>query len=104
MEGVFGASGYAAHQEIESEIVGWGRAWNDMVNEVNRRNDVFKEQHPDAMKEEIMENVSPNKLRCWARCSKLGKEIKRMGRGDEQDLSHSSNGSTSRSRPLRVDD
>ena len=36
--------------------------------------------------------------------TRKGKEIRGMGRAGEQDLSHSSNGSTSRSRPPRVDE
>ncbi|KAL6145261.1 hypothetical protein ACLB2K_055949 [Fragaria x ananassa] len=36
--------------------------------------------------------------------TRKGKEIRGMGRGGERDLSHSSNGSTSRSRPPRVDE
>ncbi|XP_004290212.1 PREDICTED: uncharacterized protein LOC101295382 [Fragaria vesca subsp. vesca] len=31
--------------------------YNDMVDEVNKRNDAFKEQHPDATEEDIMESV-----------------------------------------------
>ncbi|KAL6214838.1 hypothetical protein ACLB2K_014270 [Fragaria x ananassa] len=79
---------------------------NDMVDEVNKRNDAFKEQHPDATVEEIMESVQSQKIEVLRTMLKTrkGKEIREMRRGGEQDLSHSSNGSSSRSRPPRVDE
>ncbi|KAL6228368.1 hypothetical protein ACLB2K_002318 [Fragaria x ananassa] len=79
---------------------------NDMVDEVNKRNDAFKEQHPDATEEQIMESVQSQQIEVLGRVLKTrkGKEIRGMGRGGERDLSHSSNGSTSRSRPPRVDE
>ncbi|KAL6178219.1 hypothetical protein ACLB2K_049738 [Fragaria x ananassa] len=49
-----------------------------MVNEVNKQKNAFKGQHYDATEDEIMES--------------------------ERDLSHSSNSSTSCSRPPRVDE
>ena len=77
-----------------------------MVDEVNRRKFVFKKQHPDATDEEIMESVQSQQIEVLGTVlkTKKGNEIRGMGRGGEQDLSHSSNGSTSRSRPLRVDE
>ncbi|KAL6213778.1 hypothetical protein ACLB2K_013220 [Fragaria x ananassa] len=80
--------------------------YNDMVDEVNKRNDVFKEQHPDATEEEIMESVQFQQIEVLGKVLKTrkGKEIRGMGRGGERDLSHSSNCSTSRSRPPRVDE
>nr|XP_011462080.1 PREDICTED: uncharacterized protein LOC101292880 [Fragaria vesca subsp. vesca] len=80
--------------------------WNDMVDEVNKRNDAFKEQHPDATEEQIMESVQSQQIEVLGTVLKTrkGKEIRGMGRGGERDLSHSSNGSTSRSRPPKVDE
>ena len=77
-----------------------------MVDEVNKRNDAFKEQHPDAMDEHIMESVQSQQIEVLGMVLKTrkGKEIRGMRRGGGRDLIHSSNGSTSRSRPLRVDE
>ena len=78
-----------------------------MVDEVNRWNDVFKKQHPDATKEEeIVESVQSQQIEVLGTVLKTRKrkEIKGMWRGGERDLSHSSNGSISRSRPPRVDE
>nr|XP_011463320.1 PREDICTED: uncharacterized protein LOC105351232 [Fragaria vesca subsp. vesca] len=79
---------------------------NDMVDEVNKRNDEFKEQHPDATEEQIMESVQSQQIEVLGTVLKThkGKEIREMGRGSERDLSKSSNGSTSRSHPPRVDE
>ncbi|KAL6190974.1 hypothetical protein ACLB2K_037368 [Fragaria x ananassa] len=35
---------------------------NDMIDEVNRRKDAFKEQHPDATEEEIVESVQSQQI------------------------------------------
>ena len=35
---------------------------NDIVDEVNRQNDEFKEQYPDATKEEIVESVQSQQI------------------------------------------
>ena len=77
-----------------------------MVDEVNRRKDVFKKQHPDTTEEEIVESVQSQQIEVLGMVLKTqkGKEIRGMGRAGEQDLSHFSNGSTSRSRPPRVDE
>nr|XP_011458567.1 PREDICTED: uncharacterized protein LOC105349750 [Fragaria vesca subsp. vesca]XP_011458568.1 PREDICTED: uncharacterized protein LOC105349750 [Fragaria vesca subsp. vesca] len=82
------------------------KKYNDMVDEVNKRNDAFKEQHPNARKEQIMESVQSQQIEVLGTVVKTrkGKEIRWMGREGERDLSHSSNGSTSRSRPPRVDE
>nr|XP_011457633.1 PREDICTED: uncharacterized protein LOC105349508 [Fragaria vesca subsp. vesca] len=82
------------------------KKYNDMVDEVNKRKDAFKEQHPDTTEEEIMESVQSQQIEVLGTVLKTrkGKEIRGMGRGGERDLSQSSNGSTSRSRPPRVDE
>nr|XP_011458290.1 PREDICTED: uncharacterized protein LOC101305241 [Fragaria vesca subsp. vesca]XP_011458291.1 PREDICTED: uncharacterized protein LOC101305241 [Fragaria vesca subsp. vesca] len=82
------------------------KKYNDMVDEVNKRNDAFKEQHPDATEEEIMESVQSQQIVVLGKVLKTrkGKEIRGMGQGGKRDLSQSSNGSTSRSRPPRVDE
>ena len=69
-----------------------------MVDEVNRRKNVFKEQHLDATEEEIVESVQSQQIEV------LGRVVRGMRRASERDLSHSSNNaSTSRSRgPPRV--
>ncbi|KAL6129001.1 hypothetical protein ACLB2K_072354 [Fragaria x ananassa] len=68
--------------------------------------DAFKEQHPNTTDEEIMESVQSQQIEVLGTVLKTqkGKEIKGMGQGGERDLSHSSNGSTSCSRPPRVDE
>ncbi|KAL6181394.1 hypothetical protein ACLB2K_048049 [Fragaria x ananassa] len=80
--------------------------YNDMVDDVNKRNDTFKEQHTDATDEKIMESVQSQQIEVLGTMLKTqkGKEIRGMGRGGELDLSHSSNGSTSRSYPPRADE
>ena len=77
-----------------------------MVDEVNRWNDAFKEQHSDTTEEEIVESAQSQQIEVLGTVLKTrkGKEIRGMGRGGERDLSHSSNGSTSHSRPPRVDE
>ncbi|KAL6228475.1 hypothetical protein ACLB2K_002425 [Fragaria x ananassa] len=84
------------------------KKYNDMVDEVNKRKDidVFKEQHPDPTEEQIMESVQSQQIEVLGTVLKTlkGKKIRGMGRGGERDLSHSSNGSTSRSRHPRVDE
>ncbi|KAL6202120.1 hypothetical protein ACLB2K_025831 [Fragaria x ananassa] len=77
-----------------------------MVDEINRRKDVFKKQHPDATEEKIMESVQSQQIEMLGTVLKTrkGKEIRGMGRAGERDLNHSSNGSTSRNRPPRVDE
>ncbi|KAL6129003.1 hypothetical protein ACLB2K_072356 [Fragaria x ananassa] len=99
-------SASATAPESARSIVGSARIKNDMVDEVNKRKDAFKEQHPEATDEEIMENVQSQQIEVLGMVLKTqkGKEIRGMGRGGERDLSHSSNGSTSRSRPPRVDE
>ncbi|KAL6203477.1 hypothetical protein ACLB2K_027177 [Fragaria x ananassa] len=79
---------------------------NDMVDEINKPNDAFKEQHPDAMDEEIMESVQCQQIEVLGTVLKTQKrkEIRGMGQEGERDLSHSSKGSTSRSRRPRVDE
>ncbi|KAL6125826.1 hypothetical protein ACLB2K_073877 [Fragaria x ananassa] len=73
---------------------------------VNRRKDVFKKQHPDVTEEEIVESVQSQQIEVLGTVLKTrkGKEIRGMGRAGERDLSLSSNGSTSRSCPPRVDE
>ena len=53
-----------------------------------------------------MESVQSQQIEVLGKVLKTrkGKEIRGMGRGGERDLSLSSNGSTSRSRPPRVDE
>ena len=53
-----------------------------------------------------MESVQSQQIEVLGKVLKTrkGKEIRGMGRGGERDLSQSSNGSTSRSRPPRVDE
>nr|XP_011468379.1 PREDICTED: shootin-1-like [Fragaria vesca subsp. vesca] len=82
------------------------KKYNDMVDEVNKRKDAFKEQHPDAMEEQIMESIQSQQIEVLGTVLKTRrrKEIRGMGRGGERDLSHSSNCSTSCSRPPRVDE
>nr|XP_011461127.1 PREDICTED: uncharacterized protein LOC105350547 [Fragaria vesca subsp. vesca] len=79
---------------------------NDMVDEVNKRKDAFREQHSDTTEEQIMESVQSQQIEVLRTVLKTrkGKEIRGMRRGGERDLSHSSNGSTSRSRPPKVDE
>ncbi|KAL6202199.1 hypothetical protein ACLB2K_025908 [Fragaria x ananassa] len=54
---------------------------NDMVDEVNKRKDAFKEQHPDATEEEIMESVQSQQIEVLGTVLKTqkGKEIGGMG-------------------------
>ncbi|KAL6125257.1 hypothetical protein ACLB2K_073316 [Fragaria x ananassa] len=80
--------------------------YNDMVDEVNKQNDAFKEQHPDTTEEEIMESVQSQQIEVLGMVLKTWKEkeIRGMGRGGERDLSHGSNGSTSQSLPPIVDE
>ncbi|KAL6225976.1 hypothetical protein ACLB2K_004824 [Fragaria x ananassa] len=56
---------------------------NDMVDEINKLKDAFKEQHPDATEEEIMESVQSQQIEVWVRCSKLGKERRSDGWDEE---------------------
>ncbi|KAL6222333.1 hypothetical protein ACLB2K_005725 [Fragaria x ananassa] len=79
---------------------------NDMVDEVNKRKDALKEQHSDATEEQIMKSVQSQQIEVLGMVLKThkGKKIRGMGRGGERDLSHSSNGSTSCSRPPRFDE
>ncbi|KAL6144559.1 hypothetical protein ACLB2K_055251 [Fragaria x ananassa] len=76
------------------------KIYNDMVDEVNKRKDEFKEQHPDATEEQIMESVQSQQIEVLGTVLKThkGKEIREMGRGSERDSSKSSNGSTSDER------
>ncbi|KAL6215470.1 hypothetical protein ACLB2K_014900 [Fragaria x ananassa] len=71
--------------------------YNDMVDE---------EQHSDVMNEQIIESVQFQQIEVLGTVLKTrkGKEIGGMGRGGKRHLSHSSNGSTSRSCPPRVDE
>ena len=56
--------------------------------------------------EEIVESVQSQQIEVLSTVLKTrkGKEIRGMRRAGERDLSHSSNGFTSRSRPPRVDE
>ncbi|KAL6187921.1 hypothetical protein ACLB2K_039316 [Fragaria x ananassa] len=60
-----------------------GTMRDDMVNEVNKRNDAFKEQHPDATEEEIMESVQSQQIEMLVRCSKLINERRSEGWDEE---------------------
>ncbi|KAL6203236.1 hypothetical protein ACLB2K_026938 [Fragaria x ananassa] len=77
-----------------------------LLRSINEMIDAFKEQHSDATEEEIMENVQSQQIEMLGKVLKTrkGKKIRGMGRGGERDLSFYSNGSTSRSRPPRVDE
>nr|XP_011467166.1 PREDICTED: uncharacterized protein LOC105352271 [Fragaria vesca subsp. vesca]XP_011467167.1 PREDICTED: uncharacterized protein LOC105352271 [Fragaria vesca subsp. vesca] len=57
------------------------KKYNDMVDEVNKRKDAFKEQHPDATEEQIIESVQSQQIEVLGTVLKTrkGKEIIGMG-------------------------
>ncbi|KAL6209666.1 hypothetical protein ACLB2K_020606 [Fragaria x ananassa] len=57
--------------------------YNDIVDKIIKRKDVFKEQHPDATEEEIMESVQSQQIEVLGNVLKTrkGMEIRGMRRG-----------------------
>ncbi|KAL6191166.1 hypothetical protein ACLB2K_037557 [Fragaria x ananassa] len=90
--------------QLPIDICHGGMTW--LMRSISERMHLWNNMHPDATEEEIIESFQSQQIEVLGTVLKTrkGKEIRGMRRGGERDLSHSLNGSTSRSRPPRVDE